>query len=132
MASRALGGAIGSTLDRWCPGACAEEFTGTELDWPDAATAFAPEEETVAADGVTLEADKAAANTDKAQAKHKTKPIKTRGLKKADLEAGFFFIIFLDVDCVIWLQGEIPGLMPSTSPLAAFFRFRDRRQRRQD
>src|SRR5882762_4456961 len=74
----------------------ADEVTGTAVDCP----AFVFEDE---ADlGATLEADQATPSARRTPVAQKAKLIKTRQLKKADLEVGGFFMgDFLSVDIAL-------------------------------
>src|ERR1700730_14575882 len=73
----------------------ADEMAGTMVDCLDSAislVAIGCEAAPGAAGGATLGAEKATANARRLPTRQKTKLIRTRGLKKADLDAGFFFM----------------------------------------
>ena len=89
--------ASGHVVLSW-PATCVVEVTGTEVDWPEVRTALVPEEETGAAGDTTLAADQATPSAVRTPIAHKANVSRTRKVKKADLEAVFFFIIFLGWD----------------------------------
>jgi hypothetical protein len=73
----------------------ADEMAGTVVDCLDSAVflvAIGSEAVPGAVGGATLGAEKATANARRLPIRHKAKLVKTRGLKKADLDAGFFFM----------------------------------------